>query len=202
MTTASYTILAYALLAFMLVPQRLLPAQHGQLLRTAILIAFCVVLVIPFGSTRPIEALRAITGDFSIITLVLLAAAAGARIRSKLAPPDTRSILLLIVVAAIFLYPAGLGAGQWDPYRLGYGFGLPLFCALVVLAALFMKQYFAAFAVSVALLAFGLRVLESENLWDYLLDPWLAMFAIVRLLRRPRRKQPTRKPESRADSKV
>lgn len=192
MTIASYTVLAYALIAYMLLPQRLLPnSSRAPLLRTLIVIAFYIALVIPFGDTRPMEALRAVTADFSITTLVLLVTAAGARIRNRTTPPgfDARSTLLLIVAAAIFLYPAGLGAGQWDPYRLGYGLGLPLICAAVVLAAFTMKQYLAALAVSFALLAYALRLLESENLWDYLLDPWVTIYAITRLVRRPPLKQ-------------
>jgi hypothetical protein len=193
MTAASYSVLSFALIGFMLLPQRiLLPGnKQGVALRLALLIAIAVILVIPFTGTRPVEALRATTGDFSITTLVLLITAAWRRI-GDLPPlpwPQTRSTLLLVLVAAVLLYPAGLGMGQWDPYRLGFGLGLPLFAALAVVAALSLRHYLTAFAISAALLAFGLRLLESENLWDYLLDPWLTVYAIVKLAPRPGRKR-------------
>ncbi len=193
MTTGSYAVLSFALIGFMLLPRRiLLPGnRQGVALRLALLIAIAVVLVIPFTGTRPVAALRAITGDLSITTLVLLLAAAWRRV-GDLPPlpwPQTRSTLLLVLVAAVMLYPAGLGIGQWDPYRLGFGLALPLLAALVVVAALVRKQYLTALAISAALLAFGLRLLESENLWDYLLDPWLTVYAIIKLAPRPGRKR-------------
>jgi hypothetical protein len=32
--------------------------------------------------------------------------------------------------------------------------------------------------VALALLAWSLDLMESGNLWDYLLDPWLSVFAL------------------------
>ena len=193
MTGASYAVLTFALIGFMLLPPRILPAsERGWALRLALLIALAVLLVIPFSGTRPVEALRALTGDLSITTLMLLIAASRCRICNLPSPPrsQTRNLLLLVVVAAVFLYPAGLGIGQWDPYRLGYGSTLPLLVALVVPVALLLRQYLIATIVAAALLAYGLRLLESENLWDYLLDPWLTVYAVIKLMRRPGLKKP------------
>jgi len=152
-----------------------------------LLCTIAIVTLIPFGSLPLAAYLRGVTGDLSIISLVLLALA----ILKPLAgwsPPDDRSkiaLLFLIVLAAAGLYPMALGLGYFDPYSLGYGNG---WCIggllLLALAACYYRRALLAFAIALAVLAWSVGWYESTNLWDYLLDPWLAVYALGALLRR------------------
>ena len=94
----------------------------------------------------------------------------------------------MVLIAALYLYPATLGLTAWDPYRAGYGLPFTFACTALVFVLTLLKQYFAATALSLALLAYALRLLESENLWDYVIDPWLSFYALFHLLRFRRRK--------------
>lgn len=154
--------------------------------RLAILIGTVFVLsLIPFA-TLPIAAyVRGITGDLSITTLVLLWCAL-LRPWCSCAEAGTghrRGLLMLIAFLALALYPMALGAGAFDPYRLGYGD--PLFIAALLLVALlawFRKSNLIALCIALATLAWTAGWYESDNLWDYLLDPFVAIYALAAIM--------------------
>ena len=151
--------------------------------------ALCfVVLWLPVGAARlPLLAyVRGISSDLSI-TLVALACVGLCRRLLALSPVARREKLALygvISVAALFLYPTALGWGDWDSYRSGWGswgqwaalLALSLFCWIKGLRLLPML-------VALALLAWSAGLMESTNLWDYLLDPWLAGVALFHCLK-------------------
>jgi hypothetical protein len=155
-------------------------------LRLALLLgAVFVLALIPFG-TIPIAAyVRGATGDLSISTLVLLWCAllrpwcGGVTAEAK----HSLALLILIVLAALALYPMALGVGAYDPYRLGYG--NPQFVAMLLLLALsawFWKSSLIALCIAFATLAWTVGWYESNNLWDYLLDPFLSIYALAAII--------------------
>ena len=97
---------------------------------------------------------------------------------------DDRALMVCWIVsiaAGATLYPMALGLGRWDPYAAGWGFSwlfVLAFCFTSLL--LVMKNHFAAVLVA-AILAYNLRLLESTNLWDYLVDPLLVIVSCVGL---------------------
>lgn len=154
--------------------------------RLAILmVAVFVLSLIPFG-TMPIAAYaRGVTGDLSITTLVLLWCAllrpwcGCVTVEAK----HRRALLILIALAALALYPMALGVGAYDPYRLGYGD--PLFVSallLLALAAWFWKATLIALCIALATLAWAVGWYESNNLWDYLLDPFVSIYALCAII--------------------
>ena len=154
--------------------------------RLAILmVAVFVLSLIPFG-TMPIAAYaRGVTGDLSITTLVLLWCAllrpwcGWATVEAK----HRRALLILIALAALALYPMALGVGAYDPYRLGYGD--PLFVSallLLALAAWLWKSTLIALCIALATLAWAVGWYESNNLWDYLLDPFVSIYALCAII--------------------
>ncbi|MDH3592814.1 MAG: hypothetical protein OER88_13090, partial [Planctomycetota bacterium] len=79
------------------------------------------------------------------------------------------------------LYPAALGLGPIDPYAWGFaGWGLPI--VLLVFAAWCWTTGRGVVALILfgAVAAYDLRLMESENLWDYVLDPFVALAGAVR----------------------
>lgn len=137
------------------------------------------VLVLPFGGLSAAELMRGITGDLSITTLLLL----GLALQGSGGPSKQKyGLLAFVAVAALALYPFALGVGMFDTYRLG--FGSPWFIAGLLLLALasWLRLYpLVALGVSLAVLAWNLGWYESGNLWDYLLDPWLSVYALLAL---------------------
>ena len=151
--------------------------------RLAILPAAVFVLTLmPFGGMPVAAYIRGMTGDLSITALILLwcsllrpwcdCVVAQARHRFAL--------LVLIACTALVFYPMALGAGMFDPYRLGYGD--PQFVTALLLLALlawYLKSGLIALCIALATLAWTAGWYESGNLWDYLLDPFVSVYALA-----------------------
>ena len=121
---------------------------------------------------------RGVTGDLSIVTLLLL--------WSAVLPSAKKTPLgfkVPLAVIAIAFYPLALGFGMVDPYAWGYG-SIALLIAVILFAigcglAGWMKG---VWIISFAIMAWAAHWHESTNLWDYLLDPFLAIWALLAIL--------------------
>lgn len=155
--------------------------QLGRSRRAVLTGAAAILFLIPFGPLSLAAGVRGFTGDLSITTLVLVV---GALLRSVAGwPPvarETRFALLAIVaVAAVALYPMALGFGLFDPYRSGYGSPWLLGAlGAIALAAWLRRHDLIAICIALATLGWSVRWYESNNLWDYLLDPPVSFYAL------------------------
>jgi len=150
-----------------------------------LLIAALAIALIPLG-TLPVAAyVRGVVGDLSVTSMLLLLhglfrpvlgwEAIGARSRLTLQA--------LVAAGGLVLYPLALGLGPADPYRLG--FANPWCVGAMLLletAAWLLRLHAVASCITLAVLAWALGAYESRNLWDYLLDPLLAVWGTVALL--------------------
>ena len=155
--------------------------------RIGLACAVTIAALVPFGGLPLAAYVRGVTGDLSIASLILLLSATLNRL-SGWRPFDTQAgfaLLFLVALAALGLYPLALGIGYFDPYRLGYG--NPWFVSVllvVALAACFRQIQAIALVIALAVFAWSIGWYESTNLWDYLLDPLLAIYAISALMKR------------------
>jgi hypothetical protein len=162
---------------------RLPRVQAFPLLHKAGMLMVAIILLsIPLRGVSLSGLLRGVTGDLSISTVMLLALPL-VRFLSGLVLVEEQNrcaALRGILIAAILFYPLALGLGMFDPYRLGYG-NLWFMLALLGLAAWSSLRYSTLFALCIALAvaAWSVGWYESPNLWDYLLDPWLAVYAFA-----------------------
>ena len=86
------------------------------------------------------------------------------------------------LLAGAALYPMAMGVGAFDPYDAGWHFSwLFVILLCVTLLLLFFKNRFSVVLLA-TILAYDLHLLESGNLWDYLVDPILVLVAIVGLI--------------------
>ena len=174
-------------------------------LKIVLFFVIVIVVAMPIDGLSAVEFVRGILGDFSITTLVLLTlflilprpisggrAEMGAETllyhRANLRPsrpPARGKLLMLIVVTALLLYPLALGVSTYDPYRLGFG-NLWFIAGLLIIAlvASFQQYTLIALSISLAVLAWSVGWNESNNLWNYLIDPWVAIYALVALVKK------------------
>lgn len=141
-------------------------------------------LFLPFNGLSFAQWLRSVTGDLSVLSLVMFANILAQRLSGhKLMEPATRNKLLkAIALAGVVFYPLALGVSAFDPYRFGYS---PLLLSGLLCMASIIAWQRAERGMAVILLlpliAFNLHLLESANLWDYLLDPVLLAYALVQV---------------------
>jgi len=156
-------------------------------LRAAAVVLLLLVGTIPVRGLPLAGYLRGVVGDPSISTMML----AGAWLVSfvlgrELVDARERSAwLLAAVVAALILYPGALGASAFDPYSLGYGsYGFATILLAVTLVAWRAGRFWLVASIVAAVTAYLLGLLESANLWDYLVDPLIAGYGALWWLRR------------------
>ena len=79
----------------------------------------------------------------------------------------------------LVLYPMALGLGRFDPYSLGWQFsGLFVLLPALTIGLLIIGNRF-AYVLMCCILGYDLQLLESVNLWDYLVDPFFALIAAI-----------------------
>jgi hypothetical protein len=167
---------------------RLLTWRHGVTPFAKWVTAACFVLVwVPLGAAElPLVAyFRGISSDLSITLVVLAGLGLVRRLRGlrTIDPQERIALNAAVAAAALFLYPLALGWGDWDPYRAGWGAPGMLLALLAVTVFCWIKGLrLLPMIVAAALLAWTFDLLESTNLWDYLMDPWLAIAAIFQCL--------------------
>lgn len=149
-----------------------------------VLIVLCfVVLWIPLGASNiPVVAyVRGITADVSI-SLMMLAVWRTCRFALNwqvIAEREQTAVMVAVSAAALFLYPLALGWGDWDAYRPGWGsWGMWLALLLICVVCRVKGLWVLPALVVMGVLAWSFGLLESGNLWDYLLDPWLSIYAL------------------------
>ena len=121
---------------------------------------------------------RGVTGELSVVTMLLLW---GSILNKEKKTPLGFKVPLAVI--AIAFYPLALGFGMVDPYAWGYG-SIALLIAVILFAigcglAGWMKG---VWIISFAIMAWAAHWHESTNLWDYLLDPFLAIWALLAIL--------------------
>lgn len=150
--------------------------------------AVFVLLWCPVGPARlPLVAyVRGISSDLSISLVAIACLGMYQRLAgARLVDGRERALVNVVFAAgALFLYPLALGWGDWDAYRMGWGSpGLWAVLLLISLACWAKGFRLLPVLVALALLAWVAGALESTNLWDYLIDPWLAVAAIFQCLK-------------------
>lgn len=142
-----------------------------------------LVLWLPVGPSRlPLLAyVRGISSDPSVTLVALAGVGLWQRLLalSAVARQERLALYAVISVAALFLYPTALGWGDWDSYRSGWG-GWGMWTALLFLSLFswVMGLRLLPLLIALSLIAWSAGLMESTNLWDYLLDPWLAGVAL------------------------
>jgi len=165
--------------------QSILPGNFMRAARMRKLLVAALLglsLLVPVGGLSVAQWLRSVFGDTSILTLVVLLNILAQRLFDfNLLHPDSRRYLLQgIAVSGVVFYPLALGLGSVDPYYFGYSpLWMSMFIAIASIVNWFRGQRDLAVALLVPLLAFNLQLLESTNLWDYLLDPIVLVYALV-----------------------
>jgi hypothetical protein len=139
------------------------------------------LLLVPIGGIPAAGYVRGIAANPSVPTLVLLASAAVAFAGGPklLKRRELESLAMFVLASAALVYPLGLGLTSFDPYALGYPDrvrALLLGLAPVAFLAWLKDRILVLLSLVLALAAYRFRLLESANLWDYLLDPWLSSF--------------------------
>jgi hypothetical protein len=180
----TYGVVGAAMMVGVVISSMLRPVVRLTAARGILLGIAFVVSIIPFGGISLVELLRGATGDIAISTFLFCVMAltefwsdeGTSRGQTGLASRPfpffgggslTGFFIVVLIVGCVF-YLMTMGFTVMDPYAWGYSprWMLPI-CRT------------AASLVLIAVGAYALRLMESTNLWDYLLDPILFLVCLV-----------------------
>ena len=153
--------------------------KYPAIVRWTALGISAVVGFFKIGDLRVIAYPGGVLGDLSITTQILLTSVIVKQVLriDILSARDRSSVFLAAAAGGLVLYPLSSGLTMLDVYSLGFE-STALLIGLAVLAV--MGWYLrpgAAIVIPVSVIAFNFGWLTSTNVWDYLLDPMLALFA-------------------------
>ncbi|WP_257111025.1 hypothetical protein [Pseudomonas ficuserectae] len=173
--------LAFAWTLFVL----LAPLTASLWWRCGLLAATSLLSVISFDGLSMASYARSLTDDLAISSLVVLGWLTLQRlgVLRPMAVSRRWVMLLVFAVLALTLYPGTLGLTYFDPYRWGYNpRPMIIIVAVIALGLVLMRNALAVVMLAAATLAFTFRIKPSENYWDYLIDPLLALYCCGALL--------------------
>lgn len=151
------------------------PLPFASKLVLVLLIGNLLFWPLGLGMELPLIAyVRGVTGDLSIVLSLLL--------WSSLLPSNKQTPMafkLTVALIAFCFYPFALGLGMVDPYVWGYG-SIPFLVTVLAFAMVcaLVNWSKGVWIIAIAILAWSANWHESANLWDYLLDPFLAIWAL------------------------
>jgi hypothetical protein len=172
-------VLLLAVLVTLLLGRWIKEARIRQSVVAALLL---LCLFVPVYGLSVAQWLRSVVGDLSVLTsIIFLNILAQRLLNFSLLKPASRSNLLWgVVLVGVVFYPLALGVSAYDPYQLGYSpILLTVLLILFSLMAWFRGKRDLAIILLLPLLTYNLHLLESTNLWEYLLDPVLVIYALV-----------------------
>ena len=129
----------------------------------------------PLGMDLPLVAyVRGVTGYLStVLTLLLWSSLLSSH------KPTPLIFKFAVAIIAFCFYTFALGLGMIDPYAWGYGSIVFLLVVLLLVLICGLANWSkGVWIISLAIIAWAAHWHESANLWDYLLDPILAIWAI------------------------
>jgi hypothetical protein len=180
--TQVYPMVGQVLLLSALISLLIAKRINNIRVRIAVVVVFTTFgILIPLSGLTFAQWLRSIIGDLSVLTLVILIDILMQRVFTRMIiSPKSRKIFLFgVVLVGVIFYPLALGVSNFDPYRLGYEpMNITAVLCIVSIGAWFKSKKDLAVLLLLPLLIFNLHLMESYNLWDYLLDPVLLIYAL------------------------
>ena len=150
--------------------------------RLGLLVLLVLCVSIPVNELPVLFYLRGFFGEISVATLVY-----SALFLIKQVPgfSEARSFymaqgLAIVLLLGLLLYPASLGLGPFDVYALGFGTRAMVIIFVVTCFICILLQNW----LMLGILWFGvvfylLKLLPSDNLWDYWIDPIIWIISII-----------------------
>lgn len=187
MSTGAYWWNAVGLFViFVWAAQRVLPGRRGLFVAVTAALLLCLL---PFFGQPLRYWLSGLTPNISVplVSLFVVSIAQRAGWAKVFGRREWRTAFCFGAIAAVFLYASALGLGprNFDAYSLGWPWlewvtsSLLFGAVAAVSAGLIWRGNRFGWVPALAALAYLLRLQESHNFWDYLIDPLYAAASLL-----------------------
>lgn len=172
---------ASALVAVAISIQLLNIARFPVAARVGVIALLSLAMVIPVNGVLIAGYVWGLIGDPSIATIALMSLVVIKQVTRRDVSDDRNvsALLFLVLVGSGVLYPLALGLSPYDPYALGFGSWIMYFGLFGLAIVAWLKQlHLVVCWIIASVLSYTFGLFESTNLWNYLLDPIVAVIAI------------------------
>lgn len=150
--------------------------------RLTLCISIGTVAILPIDGLALVGYIRGFTGDLSYTTNCLLASSLLYQLSGhRLLTTEEKWLLYKVLVGTgLLLYFSSLGLSRFSLYDAAFQnawYIIGLFA--LALFAWYRQLYYSVCLICLCLIAYNLHLLESDNLWDYLIDPLLTMYCFT-----------------------
>ena len=138
------------------------------------------LLRIPIAGGSCFQWLMVLEPNPSFTLTGLLVVALGQRVSGVrlFHPSDWKAGWIFGAIASIVLYPMALGLTVMDPYSLGWKPELPVVVATAAIILILRRKRFGIILI-LPFVGFLLRLQESHNFWDAVIDPFYGGMALI-----------------------
>lgn len=157
-----------------------LPTSRGRSATkfSALVLAACLGFV-PIDGLPLAAYPRSLLDDPALTTVLWMAYAVALRFQPglRITLHHRFEVVVCFAVLTLLLYPAALGLTYIDPYRLGFDVRVLLALILMVTFGFWLRRnYFGVLLLAGATLGFVVDLKNSDNYWDYLIDPLIGLY--------------------------
>lgn len=160
--------------------KRVKPDVSGRLLLVVNCCLAAIIVMIPINGLSVGRWIYSINANVSIVfTVILLHKILVNYLDFDLLDKTAmKTAWIYGALMGIFLYPLAMGMSLVDPYEWGFSFSGFFVIAMFFTLLLLIKGNAFGLALMAAVLGLNLGLLESINLWDYLIDPFYFLFSL------------------------
>lgn len=151
--------------------------------KLAALVLSAFITFYPFTGLSLAEYLLSLNPNYSVGSLVLVIILLWPQIAGKSLVSDRylRDFCLWNVVVSLFLYLSYLGFIGYDIYALGYTFSFWFLIMALITIILIWRQHTLSYICLAYIIAFNLKILPSNNFFDYITDGFLFIISLITL---------------------
>jgi len=143
-----------------------------------------VVTFYPFTGLSVAEYLLSLNPTYSLGSLALMVILLWPHLTGTVLLSDRHlsEFCLWNVVVSFALYLSSLGLLAYDAYALGYNFSIWFLIMAVITIILIWRSHPLSYIFLVYIIGFNLKVLSSNNFFDYLTDGFLLIISLVLII--------------------
>jgi hypothetical protein len=142
-----------------------------------------LIVVMPIGGLPVARWVMSVNANFSVPLMAIMFNKAWQN-ASGIQLLDRRTLMaswIFALIGGIMLYPMALGVGGFDPYELGWGFSWLFLLLMGPTILLLLRENRFGIVMAACILGYDFQLLESPNLWDYLIDPVYVLISCAAL---------------------
>ena len=156
-------------------------AHQSKTVKYFVLIFTAVLIWLPLGQTPTYWYIRGFVGNLSIGSMMLCSVLILKMLFNiNIVNSSSKNLFCYAVfISGLFLYPLSLGLSYFDPYILGFHhFYAEFVIAVIAVITVLKRVYFISIWLTLSYIFYQFHLFESDNLWDYLIDPVVFLFAM------------------------